>query len=205
MAPVIDSPRTEDALESAETGDLTLRWSGQISLTRRILAVNIVALLLIAGGFFYLDSYRSRIVDSRVAQALREARLIGEAITAGGNRRRDELVVRLARDTGVRIRLYAPDGKLVADSRALGVRTFVLVDPDKDPWGQAVARFLDATIDTVVGAPGHPCIGSGATGPPGPTQRRRVRARLSPPPCGARPTARRSSPPPRQSATTALC
>ena len=156
MAPATVSPRTEDPLDAEQGGDLALRWSGQISLTRRILAVNIVALLLIAGGFFYLDSYRSRIVDSRVAQALREARLMGEAITAGGNRRRDELVVRLARDTGVRVRLYGPDGKLTADSRVLGVRNFVLVDPDKDPWGQAVARFLDATIDTVVGAPRPP-------------------------------------------------
>jgi two-component system sensor histidine kinase ChvG len=153
MAPDIDSPKTDGA---PEAGDLALRWSGQISLTRRILAVNIVALLLIAGGFFYLDSYRSRIVDNRVGQALREARLIGEAITAGGNRRRDELVKRLARDMGVRVRLYRSDGTLYADSRAMGVRNFVLLDPDKDPWGQAVARFLDATIDTVVSAPRPP-------------------------------------------------
>ena len=113
-------------------------------------------LLLLAGGFFYLDSYRSRIVDSRVAQALREARLIGEAITAGGARRRDELVIRLAQDTGVSVRLYDVSGKLTADSRALGVRNFVLLDPDKGDWGQAIARFLDATIDTVVGAPRPP-------------------------------------------------
>jgi hypothetical protein len=77
MAPDTDSPTNEPRPEG---GDLALRWSGQISLTRRILAVNIIALLLLAGGFFYLDSYRSRIVDSRVAQAAREARLIGEAL-----------------------------------------------------------------------------------------------------------------------------
>ncbi|WP_425229633.1 stimulus-sensing domain-containing protein [Sphingomonas sp.] len=150
--PVSDPPAT-DALEGS---DLALRWSGQISLTRRILAVNIVALLLLAGGFFYLDSFRSRLIDSRVAQALREARLIGEAITAGGTRRRDELVVRLAQDSGVRVRLYDNRNTLIADSRALGVRNFVLSDPDKDDWGQAIARFLDATIDTVVGAPRPP-------------------------------------------------
>jgi two-component system sensor histidine kinase ChvG len=153
MAPVTDFPTTDDP---AETGDLALRWSGQISLTRRILAVNIFVLLLIAGGFFYLDSYRTRILDNRVAQALREARLIGDAITAGGNRRRDEMVARLAQEMGVRIRLYGADGALTADSRTLGVRNFVLADPDKDASGQGVARFLDATIDTVVGAPRAP-------------------------------------------------
>ena len=148
------SPRVDDPDD--EGSDLTLRWSGQISLTRRILAVNIVALLLLAGGFFYLDSFRTRLIDNRVAQALREARLIGEAITAGGTRRRDEMVVRLADDSGLRVRMYDAGGKLLADSRALGVHNFQLTDPDKDPWGQDVARFLDATVDTVVGAPRQP-------------------------------------------------
>uniref|UniRef100_UPI001576C79B sensor N-terminal transmembrane domain-containing protein n=1 Tax=Sphingomonas bacterium TaxID=1895847 RepID=UPI001576C79B len=80
------------ASRTSDPGDLALRWSGQVSLTGRILAVNIVALLLLAGGFFYLDSFRSRIVDGRVAQALREARLIADTLSAGGPRRRDALV-----------------------------------------------------------------------------------------------------------------
>ena len=154
MAPDTDSPKTDPPDgDGREAGDLALRWSGQISLTRRILAVNIVALLLLAGGFFYLDSFRTRLIDNRIAQALREARLIGEAITAGGARHRDELVTRLATDSGVRVRLYDARDALVADSQALGVHNFVPVDPDKDPTSQTIARFLDATIDTVVGAP----------------------------------------------------
>ena len=75
MAPATDSPRSD-------APDLALRWSGQISLTQRILALNIFALLLLAGGFFYLDSYRTRLLDNRVAQAVREVRLIGEALTS---------------------------------------------------------------------------------------------------------------------------
>jgi two-component system sensor histidine kinase ChvG len=148
MAPVIDSRRSE----AREGGDLALRWSGQISLTRRILAVNIFALLLLAGGFFYLDSYRSRIVDSRVEQASREARLIAEAIGSVAPAARDALIAQLARDTGARVRLFGPAGAVVADSRALGVRNFVLADPDKEGWDQAIARFLDAGIDIVVAA-----------------------------------------------------
>ena len=149
MAPDTVFPASEARDEGS---DLALRWSGQISLTRRILAVNIIALLLLAGGFFYLDSYRSRIVDNRVAQTLREARLIGEALRAGGPAQRDALVLRLAADTGARVRLYDEAGRMTADSRALGLRNFVLLDPDKDEWGQRVARLLDAGIDTVVGA-----------------------------------------------------
>jgi two-component system, OmpR family, sensor histidine kinase ChvG len=145
MAPDTVSPRSEGS-------DLALRWSGRVSLTRRILAINILALLLLAGGFFYLDSYRSRILDNRVDQATQEARLIAEALNAVSPELRDPLIVRLATDTGTRIRLYARDGSLIVDSRALGKRNFLLLDPDKDDWGQRAARFLDAGIDTVVSA-----------------------------------------------------
>ncbi|WP_267380264.1 MULTISPECIES: stimulus-sensing domain-containing protein [unclassified Sphingomonas] len=154
MARDTDSPKSDDPL--SEAADLTLRWSGQISLTRRILAVNILALLLLAGGFFYLDSYRSRIVDSRLEQSAREARLIGEAIASVDRDERDALILRLARDTGTRIRLFDPAGNVVADSRLLGIRNFVLRDPDRQHWNQVAARFLDAAIDTIVIAPRPP-------------------------------------------------
>ncbi len=146
----IDSPKSEAA--RADDRDLTLRWSGRVSLTRRILAVNIFALAMLAGGFFYLDSYRSRIVDSRVAQSIREARLIAMALSAAGPDGRQALTVDLARTTGTRIRLFDKSGALTDDSRALGLRNFALIDPDKEPWGQNAGRFLDAMIDTVVGA-----------------------------------------------------
>lgn len=133
--------------------DLALRWSGQISLTQRILLVNLLALLLLAGGFFYLDSYRSRIVDGRVVQATREARLVAEALA--GSDDTQAVVARLARQTGLRIRLLSPRGETI-DSRALGVRNFALIDPDKQGWDQRAARFLDGAVDRVVGAPRPP-------------------------------------------------
>ena len=147
MAQATASRRSED-----RDSDLTLRWSGRVSLTRRILAVNIFALAMLAGGFFYLDSYRSRIVDSRVAQARREARLIAQALGPADHAARHLLAVELANTTGTRIRLFDPAGALIADTRALGVRNFSLIDPDKEGWGQDAGRFLDAVIDTVVGA-----------------------------------------------------
>ena len=164
MARDIDSPRSEDR-------DLALRWSGHVSLTRRILAVNILALLLLAGGFFYLDSYRSRIVDSRVEQGTREARLVGEAIDAVADGDRGALIARLARDTGARIRLFGRAGAVVADSRALGVRNFVLRDPDRQDRAQIAARLLDAAIDTVVMAPRPPLYRERARGPDWPDVR----------------------------------
>ena len=157
MAPVTDSPTSDD-------GELVLRWSGSISLTARILAVNIFALALLAGGFFYLDSYRSRIVDGRVAQASREVRLIGQALAAAAPQHRDALLVQLARNTGDRIRVYGRSGKTLADSRALGLNNVVLRDPDKDPWQQDVARFLDAAGDRIAGAERVPLFRERAPG-----------------------------------------
>jgi len=157
MGPAIASPRSEDR-------ELTLRWSARVSLTPRILFVNVFALALLAGGFFYLDSYRSRIVDSRVAQARREARLIAEALGAVDPPERPMVALRLAEDTGTRIRLYDGAGPAMLDTRALGLRTFVLADPDKQGWGLAAARFLDAMIDTVVGAQRMPLYRERRTG-----------------------------------------
>ena len=141
---------------AGDEGDLTLRWSGQISLTQRILLVNILALMLLAGGFFYLDSYRSRIVDGRVVQATREARLAAEAIGVIPADGRAGIVKRLAADTGDRIRVANAGGRIILDSRVLGVRNFALVDPDREGWDQRTARFLDGVIDTVVFAPRAP-------------------------------------------------
>jgi two-component system sensor histidine kinase ChvG len=155
---------------TSDERELALKWSNRVSLTPRILAVNIFALGLLAGGFSYLDSYRSRIVDSRVAQASREVKLIAQAIASAGatgttkaatkgapdigaKERRDLLVLSLARDTGTRIRLFDEEGKMIADSREMGLRNVVFRDPSKEAWDQDVGRFLDATIDAVAGTP----------------------------------------------------
>ncbi|ODP37571.1 histidine kinase [Sphingomonas turrisvirgatae] len=135
-----------------EDRDLSLRWSGRVSLTPRILAVNIFALAMLAGGFFYLDSYRARIVDNRTMQAAREAGLIAQAAAMTPPRDRTALMLRMAEAANLRIRIYDHAGRVTFDTRALGLRNFVLRDPDKDPWNQSAARFLDAIIDTVAGA-----------------------------------------------------
>lgn len=131
--------------------DPGLHWSGRVTLTRRILAVNIFALAMLAGGFFYLDSYRSRIVDSRVAQAMRESRLIAAALGAVPDDQRQALAMTLARDTGNRLRLFDGASERV-DTRALGMNNFTLQDPNRERIGQTIGRWLDTLIDTVVGA-----------------------------------------------------
>lgn len=52
-----------------------------VSLTTRILAVNVLALALLAGGFFYLDSYRTQLLNERFRLARAEVEIaeIGRA------------------------------------------------------------------------------------------------------------------------------
>ena len=68
-----------------------MRWSGRLSLTPRILAVNVFALALLAGGFFYLDSYRTRIVDDRLVQSARELKLLAIGLDTAPTDRQDRL------------------------------------------------------------------------------------------------------------------
>ena len=81
-------------------------------------------------------------------------RLVAEALRRGSARADGAASPpRLSRETSSRVRVYAPDGRRLIDSRALGVRNFVLRDPDKQGWQIRSRRaFSIAVIDTVVGA-----------------------------------------------------
>ena len=65
MASDIDSTSNEPA-------DLALRWSGRWTLTHRILAVNILTLILVALSTLYLDVFRNRLSKERTHQARME-------------------------------------------------------------------------------------------------------------------------------------
>jgi two-component system sensor histidine kinase ChvG len=129
-----------------------LRWSARWSLTVRILAVNIFALALLAGGFFYLDSYRSRLVDERRLQSATEVEMAAVALDSAPPAARTAVAARLGAASKSRLRLYASDGALVLDSWTAGRPTYVLRDPRREAWQRKVARFLDRVIDRVVDA-----------------------------------------------------
>ncbi len=133
-------------------------------LTRRILAINIIALLIPVVGLLYLGPYRENLIAAEL-QALREqgeiiAGAIGEGaveITAAGGQRLDlnaarQIVWRLSGPGRVRARLFVPTGELVADSRfLLGTRRVVQVEelpPPHEP-NRLVDPLMDA-IDLVV-------------------------------------------------------
>lgn len=129
-----------------------LRWSGRVSLTTRILAVNVFALALLAGGFFYLESYRARLIDFRIARAVRELSLIEQALEAAPPSAAPRLLADMGQRTGTRLRLYGPDGGLRVDSWRISGPNYALRDPAEEAWQRHAARFLDRFIDFVAQA-----------------------------------------------------
>ena len=104
-----------------------------LSLTWRILFVNVMALAALAGGLLYMDRYRESLIGSElwsltvqaqiVAEALGEAAVTsdvgegGDYLTAMAR----PLVRRLAGPLGLRVRLFAANGDLIADSLSSSV------------------------------------------------------------------------------------
>ena len=124
----------------------------RLSLTARILAVNILPLLLLGGGIVYLDSYRAQLLDERYKLARIEAQITAEALAGATRQRQDALLLQIGKEQDMRLRLFDAQGKLVADSFQLGEPTFTLDDPSDDPFELRFARFLDQIVDTVVSA-----------------------------------------------------
>ncbi|WOF42844.1 sensor histidine kinase [Sphingopyxis indica] len=136
--------------------DAPLVWSARWSLTTRILAVNILAVALLAGGFFYLDTYRTRLVDTRIAVMEDQLAMLDSALEAARPDQRERLIGEFTRATESRLRFYDASGRKIDDSFAHAPPTYTLRDPDLQPWKRDVARAMDRGIDWVVGAPNYP-------------------------------------------------
>ena len=147
-------------------------WSGSVlrsRLTRRILAVNLLAPILLVAAMFYLDNYRATLAEARL-QALRtEADLIAAAVAEGSltfevnpetrslvpghvitPQLAGQIVGRLSDLAGVRARLFGLDGRLVADSRqARGGRFHVSALPPPAP-AEGMSSWLERLTSDVL-------------------------------------------------------
>lgn len=130
-----------------------LAWSGRLALTSRILAVNILPLLLLGGGLFYLDSYRKQLLTERYKLARIEAQITAEALAGATRERQEALLVQIGKEQRMRLRMFDAEGRLWADSFALDSEpTFTFDDPRDDNFREDFAQMLDRLVDTVVGA-----------------------------------------------------
>lgn len=144
---------------------LGLSWS--VSLTARILAVNVIALALLAGSLFYIDSYRRELLAERYRLAKSEAEITADALADEDLRGRLALIARIGTEQDLRLRLFDPNGRLEGDSFLLARPSYRLIDPAREPWLQDAARVLDKGMDFVLGAPPIPAYrdppGAGAS------------------------------------------
>src|SRR5690606_31940290 len=97
-------------------------------LTRRILALNVLSLLIPVVGLLYLDQYREGLVQTELASMRTEAEMFSSALAAsgvvGGSVVEERLLPEMSQHTVRRLvtiskyraRLFDVDGTLMADS-----------------------------------------------------------------------------------------
>lgn len=132
--------------------DPPLRWSGRWTLTHRILALNLLTLLLVALSTLYLDVFRNRLSKERTHQTRVETATAAAALKHVPQAEWPALLATTSKVTGDRYRLYGPDGALLIDSWKLTGPTYRLRDPRTQSWKQHVARVLDRGFNFLVGA-----------------------------------------------------
>lgn len=154
MRGIRDRSRTEED-ETAEPGRRVVS-----PLTRRILAVNVVALLIPIGGLLYVGPYRDSLIDADLESLRSQGEMIAGAIgesaieiTPTGGQFIDleparHIVRRLSAASRIRSRLFLNSGEMAADSsRLLGGRWVVQVQelppPRESNW------MLDWLIDSI--------------------------------------------------------
>ncbi|MEP0191530.1 MAG: stimulus-sensing domain-containing protein [Erythrobacter sp.] len=125
---------------------------GRFSLTARILIVNILPLTLLGGGLFYLDSYRTQLVDERFKLARIEAQITAEALAGATQERQEALLIQIGKEQRMRLRMFDSEGSLTADSFELDGPAFEFEDISDDNWSEQFARWLDRTVDAIVSA-----------------------------------------------------
>ena len=126
-------------------------WTARWTLTWRILAVNIFAVLILALGVIYLDAFRNKLSKERIQRTEREAEITAIIARSVPDEQRPQALAAIGESTRSRIRLYAPDGSLIADSWNATGPTYRLRDPSTESWMKDAARALDRGFNALVG------------------------------------------------------
>jgi two-component system sensor histidine kinase ChvG len=139
-----------------------LRWPRLSPLTRRIVAVNVLPLALLALGFLYLGRFEASLVRQQIESLHMQGQIFAAALSEGavldsadeGEVLLPELSRMMMRSlvepTRTRARLFDKQGRLIADSRMLrGPGDPVLMAELEPPKG-LLSRIVDAVCDWFV-------------------------------------------------------
>src|SRR6516165_785956 len=134
-------------------------------LTRRILAVNVLALALLAGGFLYLGKYQASLVGQQIESLKTQGEVFAAALGEGAvldSPDEGEILLpdlarqmmrRLVQPTRARARLFDVRGDIIADSRVLrgpgdSVQVHELPAPET---ASPIMRAADVVYDWILG------------------------------------------------------
>ena len=133
------------------------------SLTFRILALNLIALVALVGGLLYLNQFREGLVEARIEALLIEGKIIAGALGESAVDRSSEaialdveaarqMVRRTSEPTDTRARIFGADGVLLADSRTLSEagREVEALRLPEDEGESAVFRAVAGTYDRII-------------------------------------------------------
>jgi two-component system, OmpR family, sensor histidine kinase ChvG len=141
------------------------RWPRLSPLTRRIIAVNVLPLALLALGFLYLGKFESSLIGQQVEALRTQGEIFAAALGEGAVLESPDegqillpdlarqMMRRLVAPTHTPARLFDRDGKVIADSKVLAgpgdpVEVAELPPPDRKGL---VTRFANAAYDWVAG------------------------------------------------------
>ncbi len=174
--------RLEDEAEPAE--DIEAQPATQVRrahrlrgwrspLTRRILALNVLTLLIPVLGLLHLDQYRQSLIDTELdamrGQALAFSLSLGNTAAVAGEAGDESLIPEITRslmrllvgDSDLRARIFAPSGELIADSfMLLGpggmVQVMDLPPPDSGSMSSRLGSLYDRIVNWLPGMSGLP-------------------------------------------------
>ena len=145
-----------------ETGaDTSYKKRRQISfispITRRILAVNVLALGILVAGILFLDEYKNNLIEAELSALATQSEMFAVALsegavteTASGHYRvsniSKQMVRRLVKTTGTRARLFRLDGQIIADSRRL-VGAGRMIEIEELPPAKESVSMLSKAFD----------------------------------------------------------
>jgi len=163
---VADIPEKADAAAQERPAAESPRRRPRISgLTLRILAINLFAVAIPLVGLLYMDRYQDNLIEAELEALTRQGSIFAKGVAAlavepeysEATELSKDLVRRMVRHAsdqfGTRLRLFAPDGHLMADSNSFGRRGGVVqirpLPPPEDS-GFSPSLWLDTLYDVLV-------------------------------------------------------
>ena len=179
-APAIAQPQSHPSPQSGSDHRSGFRWLRRFRwravspLTRRIVAVNVLPLALLAVGFLYLGKFESSLIGQQIESLRTQGEIFAAALSEGAvldSGDEGEILLpdlarqmmrRLVEPTRTRARLFDIEGKQIADSRLLrgpgdAVQVMELPPPErKSLLGRVTDQIYDWIVELMPSRHKHP-------------------------------------------------